>query len=116
MKSSITTTSAAPPSLGPSGVLPLVMRTRATRSPASNRTPRNDHPLSCGCAEKTPRLCPPGSKNSSVAVFGPSTSLNTTPKAFTVAARSVPGTDHVASVTVLPRGLKSRYPLKPRNV
>ena len=58
MKFPIATTSAAPPSSGPRGVLPEVIRTRATCSPPLKLTPRNDRPRSQGSAVKRPKLAP----------------------------------------------------------
>src|SRR5262245_57753164 len=112
MKSSITTTSLA-------GVFkmrfPLVIRTRKTRSPASNPTPRN---------ERLPRFVGPGktvwlkssapltSKYSIFVLSSLLTSVKTAPNPSTVAPVGLPGTKKRVSVMLLSKAVKSRSGLK----
>src|SRR5262245_55829985 len=107
------------PSVGPSAVLPVVISTRVTSSPASKETPRNDRLPSGTVPTGTKNFCepPPRKKNSIDVVLATSTSLNTAPKPFTVAgcAPPLPGTENKASVTLLPSGVKTRERLKGEN-
>src|SRR5688572_20169082 len=110
MKSSITTTSTpGGASLGPSAVLPLVIRTRATRSPALKKTPRKQTPpLAEELSAKVPRLTPWASKYWIDVAEATSTSVNTAPKPDVVAGVVEPGTKKLTSVMLLPRAVKSR--------
>ncbi len=119
----MTTTSFGLPfvSVGPNGPLPVVIRTRAIRSPALATPPTNDRPpsvtLSLGANSVRIKLLL-ASKNSNFVVFGKSTSLKTAPKPATVAgvAPLLPGIEKVASVMLLPSGVKIRWALKVPNV
>ncbi len=107
MKSSITTTSTALLSLGPSAVLPVIIRTCATRS-SLKTSATNDRPLSDGgtktfAIDSSARL-----KYSTDVVAAKSTSVKTAPNPFVVAATSVPGLKKRTSVMLLPRDVKSR--------
>src|ERR687897_672142 len=118
------TTSPGPPcvtSLGDAAAvmaaLPLVMRTRDTRSPASKDTPRNDwdaSPAVAGAAN-VPRLLPASSKYWAVVEPAESTSVNTTPNALVVAGLSVPGRKKFTSVIVLPNAANRRCGEKTAN-
>jgi hypothetical protein len=80
-----------------------VIRTRAIRSPALNRTPANDWvavPAAAGTAN-VPRLFVAASKNSMLVVLARSTSVKTAPKALTVAGVVVPGTKKKISTILL---------------
>src|SRR6267142_1286716 len=108
MKSSITTTSRPTVSVGPTGVFPLVMRTRPIRSPALNCTARNDSPLLATGAKNVPRDSPRVSKNWIEVVLERSTSAKTAPKADVKDAAADPGTKKLTSVMLLPSDVKSR--------
>ena len=111
----MTTTSIGPPlmSFGPNAELPVVIRTRAIRSPLLAMAPKN---------ERLPSLVMPGNalrlkiwssaelKNSIRVTFGKSTSENTAPKPPTVAgiAPLLPGREKVTSVILVPVGVKIR--------
>src|SRR5215831_15197918 len=113
MKSSITTMSlpwsldgiGGIPSVGLKRTLPLVIRTKKTRSPASNPTPRKDR-LSRGVVPgRTKRLNssdPLTSKYSIFVMLSRSTSVKTAPKPLTVAGVEVPGTkeEHLCNIAV----------------
>ena len=93
------------------------MRTRPICSPALNSTPRNDSvSLPCaGSAKNVPSELLPVPKNSRLVTDGRSTSVNTAPKAETVAGVAEPGTKKATSVTLLPVAVNSRWALKGSN-
>src|SRR4029434_278960 len=123
MKSSITTMS-LPCLLDKTGesssvalkrTLPLVIRTKKTRSPASNPTPKKER-LSLGVVPgRTKRLNssePLTSKYSIFVMLSRSTSVKTAPNPSTVADVGVPGTKKSTSVILLSKAVKSRSGLK----
>src|SRR4051812_13254958 len=112
MKSSIATTSIDADSFGPSAVLPLVICTRPTRSPALNCTPRKERPLFATGAKNVPSELPVTLKNWIDVVLARSTSVNTAPKALVDDADVEPGTKKLTSRILLPMEAKSRCGLK----
>src|SRR6266545_2898318 len=118
MKSSITTTSGpGGKSFGPTAVLPLVIRTRPTRSPALKKTPRKQSPpLEEEPSGKVPRLTFRESKYWIDVAEATSTSVKTAPKPDVVAGVVEPGTKKLTSTTLLPRAVKSRCGEKVVNV
>ena len=100
-------------------MLPVVMRTRAICSPASNCTPMNEKRRRARQARRAerPERVPIGSKNCIVVALV-STSEKTAPKAETKAgcAPFVPGIENVMSVMLLSIGTKRRWRLKAAKV
>src|SRR5262245_6648743 len=115
MKSSITTISIVAVSFGPNGVLPLMMRTPATRA-FRNMAPTNERPLSAGGTKIFPSDAPALLKYSTEVLSAKSTSVNTAPNAFTVDGMLVAGMKNRTSVLVLPSGEKRRGELNVWNI
>ena len=97
-------------SFGPNALFPVVIRTLPIAS--VNVTPRNESPLLEVGTKNVPREAFDRLKNSKLDVFARSTSVNTAPKPKMDAGVLVPGTKKLASITLVPNGLKSRGALK----
>ena len=97
---------------------PSVSRTRATRSPPVNCTPRNEKPPSGATGTpKTPSEALLASKNSIVVRLATSTSRKTAPNARVLAVTPAePGTAKRTSMMLLPIGVKMRSALKARKL
>src|SRR6185436_3379479 len=104
----MTTTSTTPGfSAGPAAVLPLMIRTSATRS-LLETNPTKDRPLSAGGAKIFAIDSPALLKYSTDVVAARSTSVNIAPNALVVAGISVPALKKCTSVIVLPSDANNR--------
>src|SRR6266496_4175620 len=102
----------------PRAVLPFVILTRATRSPVSNNTPRNEKvslPTVAG-TKKVPSEVLAAEKYWIDVVLVRSTSVKTAPNPLTVAGVLVPGTKNSTSRTLLPRAVNNRCGLNVEKV